>query len=274
MSDIETLHNRLHRLVHGDNPTSGKIRDLMHPGSLSVRHAMRSEIAETQLLRRMVFRNDRDEEISLEVASGRVLRVSHPVSDHLRENLPEALTQSIFQSTEAEVLQLIEALQAFAFEAKKLSVETQIIRHNTSMPDVGIPVDDLLQVSDTPEQRMPKQLSINSLEAFLQDCAPISSAALLMTGDRCVLECGSEGHLDALKALALAERVSNDTHPQPQDDPGPPGQCVIYTGHPQGGQTVLCASQIPHLAFLSFHNDMLDAVLGFWASQADFGRGG
>lgn len=267
MSDIATLHDRLNKLVHGNDPVSGKIRDLMHRGTTSVLQAMRSEIAETQLPRRLVFRNDREEEISFEVASGRVLRVSPPTSDHFRADLPEVLTQSLSQSTEAQVLQFITVLKAFASEATKLTVEAQIPRHKTSGLDVGISVEDLLQEPHLPEQNQAEQSSGNALGAFLDDCTSRVSAALLMKGDRFVLEHGPEAQLKALKALALAERASNDSPQQLDDDPSASGQCVIYTGHPQDGQAVLCASQAPNLAFLSFPCEALEAVLGFWADR-------
>lgn len=239
----------------------------MQPGIGHARDALRTEIAETQLLRRLVFRNERKEEISLEVASSRVLRVTHPISDHLKENLPDILMQSVSQSTETQILQFIGVLKVFTSEITQLSVEAQVPSQNASMLDVGLSVDHLFQKFDISEQIRQKQTSKNFLEAFLENCASISTAALLMTDDTFVFEYGLSAPLEALKALALAERASNSTNLQLQGGPSPSSQCVIYTGHPQDMQAVLCASQIPNLAFLSFHSDVLEAVLNYWTPQ-------
>jgi hypothetical protein len=239
----------------------------MHPEIAHAHHAMRSEIAEIQLPRRIAFQNDRGEAISLEVASGRVLRVSHPISDHFQASLPDALMNSISQSTKAQVLQLIDILSAFTSKVTKLSVETQILRQNASILDIGVAVEDLFQELDISEQNQPRKMPRNDLEVFIQDCASISSAALLMNGDTILLEHGSEAKLETLKTLALAEFNSSSTHLQIQSDLNPYEQCVIYTGHPQNGQAVLCAIQATNLAFLSFHSNVLEAILDFWGSR-------
>ena len=265
MSDIGILHDRLHKLVHGNSAITGKARDLMQPESASVLHAMLSEIKETHLLRRITFRNDRDEQISLEVASGRVLRISQPTSDHLQARLSDSLTQSISQSAKTQVSQFIEVLKIFASGATELSAEPQILHQITPNLDVGFSIDDLLQDPNILRQGEPKKTMGNTLETFLEDCAPISFAGLLLTGGSVVLEYGLEVHLKPLKALAATEYLSNDIHLQIQSNSNPLAQCVIYTGHPHDGRTVLCASLSAKLTFLSFGHDALDEVLTFWA---------
>jgi hypothetical protein len=266
MSDIRTLHDWLDKLVHGSNSISGTFRDLLHSGVTHARHAMRSEIAETQFLRRLVFRNDRNEEIAFDVASGRVLRVSPPTSEHFQENLPDVSGQDISKLAEGQISRLVAVVTTFTSGSTELSVEVQILKADALVPDMGISLDDLFQdlgKSPPPQETPPSE---DFLGDFLAGCAPISCAALLMVGDKVTVEHGSDAHLHPLKTLARAERVPNATSLQSEAHPGPVDQCVIYSGYPDGGQAILCASQSERLALLLLNNNVLEEVFEVWMS--------
>jgi len=268
MSDIKTLHDRLDKLVHGSSSISGRFRDLMPSGVTHARHAMRSEIAETQLLRRLVFRNDRNEKIAFDVASGRVLRVSPPTSEHFQEHLADVSGQDISKLAEGQISKLVAAVAEFTSGRTELSVEVQILQADALAPDVGISLDDLFQDLGKPPPPQESPLSEDFLEDFLEDCAPISCAALLMVGNSVTVEHGSDAHLYPLKTLARAERVSNAAALQSETHPGPVDQCVIYAGYPDGGQAILCASQSESLALLLLNNDVLEEVYEAWMSRS------
>ena len=240
----------------------------MHCGVPHALHAMRSEIAETQLLRRLVFRNDRNEEIAFAVASGRVLRVLPPTSDRFQDYLADVSGQDISKLTEGQISQLVGVLTTFTSDITELSVDIQVLKTDAAARDVGISADDLFQDPDKPGPHRKTPPSKDFLDGFMKDCAPISSAGLLMVGDQVTFEQGSKPHLEALKTLARAERAANAGSLQGKADPDSVGQCVIYSGHPDDGQAILCTSQSEGLALLLLNNDVLEEVLNFWTSRS------
>lgn len=268
MSDIETLHDRLSKLVHGSEAISGKSRDLMLAGADHPSEAMRAEIAETHLLRRMVFRNDRNEELALEVASGRILRVSQPTSHHLQASLPEIAAQDLSRLSENQISQLAAVLSEFTADLSKLSVEVQILKTAASGPVLGLATNDLFQGHGKPRPPRTNARSTDFMSDFVRDCAPISTAALLMVGDTITVEQGVEAHLESLKTLARAERVANGGVLQGEADSESAGQCVIFSGHPDAERSILCASQSDSLAILFLNGDVLDEVLNLWMSHS------
>lgn len=148
------------------------------------------EIDETVMARRLVFHNDRGEEMTLEIRSRRLFwaefgpvagAIGHPAS---------GLVQS--HAASEEISALIDTLQRFAV-AGELSVESRQPMYQAAPDEAGLPVSALYRVSghggssigaDGTTDRDP------SLEDFAETCHPLSLALMLCGPDGDWRDCG------------------------------------------------------------------------------------
>lgn len=264
MSEIDALHGGLARLVYETTHFIGKERVLAKAGETDLRDAMRKEISETQLLRRVIFRNDLDEEVSFDVVSGRVLQLSTPTSPDLFTDTPvcmhgAAQGDGIPVEVDAGVLHCI--IARFLTSATSLWVETQRLENGGTPTQVGISLDALFQPAPIAP---PSSGSGQNLIAFVKASEDVSTAGLVMAADSRMWEQGPEANVAMLEGLAKAEMTRF------QSKSGSVVSkcfCVIFSGHPSGGTSVLCGSQEGCLALLSFEDHGHDKLLQLWITH-------
>ncbi len=249
MSEMSILHDRLNLLVNVTVDMSGRERILMRQGEGNLRAAMRVEISETQLPRRLVFRNDKGGKLCMEVASGRIRKFSPP---HDQED----------PSHWAELV------ASFAEGANRLSVETERLETAFAAHEVGLALDAVFPplASDKVAVDAPEKRDI--VTAFLQASQEICTSGLALVAGQVMVEFGADGPLATLYDLVELEELEPQYGDAADQFAQYPTQCVIYSGHPVGGQSVLCVSADLSLGFATVDNAFLGQIIALWKSFA------
>ena len=265
-SDICALHRSLEKLLHGPAVMSGSKRTLVQAGDADILEAMRVELFETQFPRLVTFRNNRGTELTVEVASSRLIAVCHPTSNELLKDYQEIALPKRVSTTDGDMTLLRNGLTLFASGATGLTVETRWQECGSSAFDVGLSTDEVFLMQSSSSAQQSTEASDDVLRDFLDSSQGISSAGLLLSEGRVELEYGSDAMLSALKALIQAENDER-VHSQFADaNQSAACQCVIYSGHPDDDNSVICMSKSNELGFVYFGNDAFEAVLDIWQS--------
>lgn len=265
MTDLMTLQDRIASLSNASGQFSEHGRDLMKPHRADPLIAMRNEIDETQLHRRLVFRNDQDQTLGLHVASGRVLRLADPVSPELSAECQDLVSQDLCEENQAQISALGAILQGFASDTQALFVQSHIPSDGHDVSNLGIPGHKLFQACADPVTSAEPGFHPRDLEAFVENCSSIATAILRIEGEETSFEQGSAEHLKLLTSLAESERGSTA---------GSGGEavqesCVIVGGHPETGHGILCAANSQNLVFAMFEIHVLAEIFDLWMGRTD-----
>lgn len=240
MSDISTLHQRLTQLVQGPAVLSGRARVLVRDGEADLRAAMRTEIAETQLPRRVTFRNGSDDTLAFEVVAGRVLRTPEDLSlMHAR-------------------------IDGFVRNPTVLRVETERLEPGEAALEVGIALDDLFSVPTPLDPVGASQSPPDVVTGFLEASRAQCRAGLAVINAETTFSYGDDAQLAKLHSLAEVEKNGDVASSEAAFAAGYPSQCVVYSSHPLEGCTVVCVSHAETLGFAILSQDALGPVLDLW----------
>jgi hypothetical protein len=257
MVDVATLEERLRKLSGARGPTG----TLTATGgrvlcARDVCASLFTEISETQLARRLTFTNDRSETFGCVANAGRVLSICLP------DAKPYDLQRNPSDVDADDLAAIAGHLRAFARNVLHLEVRSERMDHAAQTRHGGLsaqPLFDLLAtVADLDgDQACP-------LVTFTEQCGGLVDALVVLEAGEFPIAYGEAALMEALKAQALAERVSEepgvDANADMSDDIG----CMIYSGHPKHGRSVFCAMQSGALVLASFQYNDLGAIIALW----------
>lgn len=257
MADLVTLQERLRKLSDASGPSRGR----MGAGGrvLSVRDARASlvaEISETQLARRLTFTNDRTETFVCVANAGRVLSIC--LSDARPYDLPRNP-----KDMDADDLAAIAGhLRAFARDVLHLEVLSERMDHPAQTRHGGLSAQPLFDLLATVEGAEEDQAC--PLVTFTEQCGNLVDALVVLEAGEFPIAYGEPAVMEALKAQATAEQVSEE--PGGDASAGMPDAlgCMIYSGHPKHGRSVFCAMQSGALVLASFQYKDIGAIIALW----------
>lgn len=255
MSDLATLHDRLSRLLAAPSVASGTLRHLSFESG-QARAAIRGEIDETQLARRLVFRNDRDEEIALDVVSGRVLRSAKSQASCATEQNESRPAKA--PHDQPDVSGLRREIKQFAENAVSLTVEVFILKRTSMVLDMGVPADALFcqsaSLSENPVVQQLRTFVVSAGDSMLYVFASDEDRLIFEQGD--VKTYGELEHKIAplLRAGAFLPETSTFA------------ECIVFAGSVSDRKGILCARSGHLFVGVIFERHKTDAVLQHWSA--------
>lgn len=264
MDDLQTLHARMKKLSEPAQLPARRTRILRVSHALPATTALQEEIAETQLPTRLRFRNDRGEELKATVARGRVEAIDFNRAGHHGESITLPADPSEIPSEAGA--RLASALALFTEDVRWLDVASRPAVEHTQMAGGGLlPTalfDALGRLDCRAQDPTPK-----GVMAFLEICRPQISACVVMEQGVFTVAEGQSAQVGALKAQALEEyreAARTAAHMEPNSVASDGTACVVYSGAPDQGQSVLCAEDAGALVLLAFEHRHLISVLDIW----------
>ncbi len=239
----------------------------MLPGITDGLSAMRLEIEETQLLRRLVFQNDTGNTIGIEVVSGRALRVAEPVTHQLPAGCADLIGQDLLEDHHDQISAVIDMFRDFCAGTETLRVESHILAEKKEASSVGIPGSKLCEpfrdLAKTPEILSGQ----NDLSVFAERCASSATAILGFEGDAISFELGPDEFLKPLRDVADAEQAKASEKPGTERSKKSEPSCIILSEHPANGRSLLRATASGSQIFVLFDTTALTKFLTFWTES-------
>ena len=250
-ADLARLRDRLRALAaapdrHTDH---GRILPLADRSAIA---AIRSEISETQSPRRLTFRNDRGEMLTVEARAGRLLG--------LVSASPNASAPTEISETDQTTLQkAAEILRLFATRSAALTVEAAILGNAAQRPASGVAIEKLLPRDKAPSKPPTPEARIAALVAVASDTA---IALLHLRNGTEVAAKGAPDALANLRQLAASESAN----PNASATDAPTEHCVIFSAHPDRDRTILCAALNTDLVFVLMRSGALAGIYTAWSA--------
>ena len=255
--ELEQLRHRLRKLLQEDVAVLDGARVLPIEKGAEALEVLKQEVAETQMPRVLTFLNEREEQLALEVAGGRVLRGADGTTPQLVDAHArmEAFLSARRGDDQAAIMNVI---RSFAAQRQSLRVQTAYLPGADSDDlTLGFDLGPLLaQAADKRGSNDPPNPP--TVAALVRNSRTLATAGLCAINGRTTEEFGAPHVIARLSALAALE---GDQAPA---DPNATAHFVIYAGPPEGGSSVLCATKGNALGLLCFEHDSLAAVLEAW----------
>ena len=264
MKETERLKAKLAKLVEesGDSDAmAGRTLAPADPGGLLF--AIVQEIDETILARELVFSNDRQEQITLEVSGRRLLRITSIPQLHTASSFNALVDRQISDPDGSEIDTITELLAVFVEHTATLRVKTRPLQLRHGQPDLGCSSEVLAAAC----ARRSGSLSQESLEDF---CAASAEFAIAWVQLR-------EGTV--VKAAGDPEIARKLTYLAQSHDPWPPVDwhlrgkesaakgCTVLCGSDDGSD-ILVAVQDDRALFMAFAPERLAHVVALWFSPS------
>ncbi len=225
--------------------------------------AIATEIDETILPRTLIFENDRNEKLGLDVASGRILSVSL-LELNARAEIEAALTGHAFFDTSDPLCQdLHEAISTFRTGINTLFVRTVIRSESHSFSNIGIALRGLQNAQGNAGSSPVAAFDDQGHSAFAEKIRSVASAVVCTDRHSVVEAWGDKGERMRLELLA-SEELEQDNEPQPVSQ-NAPAQIAIWGENTDRGQAVSCASFPRQMVFAITSSENIPLIVRCWA---------
>ena len=224
--------------------------------------AIVQEIDETILARELVFSNDRQEQITLEVSGRRLLRITSIPQLHAASSFNALVDRQISNPDGSEIDTIADLLAVFVEHSAALRVKARPLQLRHGQPDLGCSSEVLAAAC----ARRSGSLAQESLEDF---CAASAEFAIAWVELR-------EGTV--VKAAGDPEIARKLTYLAQSHDPWPVDwhlggkgtaakDCTILCGSDDGSD-ILVAVQNDRALFMAFAPERLAQVVALWFSPS------
>lgn len=260
MTELAKLHDRLTKIVSDAETVTRYGRVLEIAPSQTGLDVFAQEIEETRFERRLLFRNERHEELGLHVIAGRILRLT--ICD-LREKLPEQLDligQDAAPENTAAMGNISAAIRTFCNEVKILYIKAEPPPESLKHQSIGVNLDAILESVTTPQNQITPVLGPVRLGAFVEHASARADALLHIVAQDVASSAGDEDALETLLDLAESELQFRAREAAQGRVPDADEHCIILASGPTDqGAAMLCATQGEDLVFVKFPvRDMVD----------------
>lgn len=255
--DVKLLEKRIACFVEFDVQVSDDRRVLALSAGTSVFEAFRREVEETERARRLTFRNDRGEVLTLDVKGGCILGMMPSLPpDASKHAEPDQPSDGDPDNTSL-IAALDNALEAFLAKADALSVSSAPIAIDSIASGRGVPISRLLE-NDGALADTPCIDATGAMGKFTADCGEMVDTLVWIDTGKVAKASGSETDIERLKALARSEISEN------QQSPDAAPRFFLLSGRDTDGSAVLCGSAGLSLVLTIFNASMMMDILNHW----------
>lgn len=268
LSDLKILQDRIVKLSRDTDTWSGNRRNIVNTSVSDPVAGVVREICETSSPRWLIFRNDQDQALSLEVSAGRVCRLMDSTSEEFLATCPDFAHQELGGANEQEIACLTEIISSFSVSSEEITVESRFLESATDTVGTGIPGSRLQEdfaSLNSASDRLSDPVKLNS---FVEIALPRSTSLLNVNQDTVTLQRGPDDQVELLKSLALAENSANSDAVQRHPDRGVQNNCIVLTGPADQGHGILCAKTLGGSVFLTFEAGNFGKILDLWQSAS------
>ncbi len=238
---------------------SGGARRVGGPGATAVAGIL-DEIDQTVMARRLLFQNDRDETLTMDVRNRRLLRADLGQLGQL-DGTGQCETALLTYAGADDLAALKAALERFCAEGE-LRVSTTPPSRNTGLEETGVSVGLLRQAlshADDPTRAVTAAAG-GQVQRFCSDCAPMVTAWVL-DGDGGPVSV----HGDREFAARLADVVSAYVEAGGAD-PDEPANALLLTSAEVTVGTLGFFAEHGTVAAVAIPPGQVDAVLSLWTA--------
>lgn len=259
MAELSTLHHRIAELGSAKGSGRTRVRELLADGLLDAPAALMREIEETLLPRLLTFQSNRLERLTLLVANGRVLRLTTPISAHLKETCTTVLDADLASPDDMQKSELRAVLVDFVKDVTQLTVRPSVPQTLTDASNIGMTLTKAF--FDAPEVSATKPQAYVRLEEFSEKISRLSSAFVRIDRDQVTVCQGLQPFRDRLLELAKDE-LSSRAGPEP--DPSEQSHFVLMNAGRAVDQAAICAAISESVLFATFPAAQANDVLRVW----------
>lgn len=263
MKEIERLSSAVAKLGAAPESRTGHGRVLTAADRKGLLKAVLGEIDETVLARELQLRNDRGEEIRLEVSGRRLLRVASVTPKEFADTWATMLGKTIVDANGAASRALVEVLGAMATGSPAFAVTSRKLSQRTDRTETGCSPEALLASWNRLEAR-PERANPVTIADFITRSSSYATAFILLEDGRVVQEEGEQQVLRQLTDLSRIEALRGGSFP--------PGQrtknCVLLTAANVKGDAFLYACDGKQSLLLLYPARLTVTLVAHWSGNA------
>lgn len=268
---VQTLKDRIAALAVDDGGAPALARKLPFSADRPAKQVMLQEILETQMPRCLVFRNDRDETLALQVISGRIVAVTQPTSPRLMGTDLGVLDQAISDNDGPTISVVCRAFRIFLRHARDLHVAIDFLKKRSpSATNIGLSTRTLFEDMDDESEVIGSTNVLLSFDRFAVACAADATAMLRIDGTEVTRMKGTENQTNALLKLAESEFAPRTEATRLDNGQSALDSCVIVCGPIDKAQAVLSCASNGLMVYVLFESMKVGKMLALWLSREDY----
>lgn len=264
MTELTKLQDRLAKIVSDAETVTRYGRVLEIGPTQTGLDLFAQDIEETRFERRLLFRNERHEELGLHVIAGRIIRLTRC---DLKDPQPEQIDMigcDISVDDPTALGRLAAAVRSFCDDVKILYVKAEPPPASLQNISIGVNLDTVLATAGKADDPPSQRLEPVRLAQFVERAAAQTTALLHIAAQDVASATGGEDMIEALLDLAESELQFRAHEAEAGRATDADEHCIILGSGPIGGDGILCASLGGDLVFATFPADSLSEMLALW----------